>query len=95
VAEGIPEGFHPAEQLRAAPAVRERKACRTPLNSNTSVQNGDIGLDVQRNLERGYDTGTFTVFLKIGIGWKAGSWLPLEDSASMRWRKDGGPLTGA
>jgi hypothetical protein len=42
-----------------------------------------------------YDTGTLTVFLKIGIGWKAGSWLPLDDSASIRWRKDGGPLTGA
>jgi hypothetical protein len=31
-----------------------------------------------------YDAGTFTVFLKIGIGWKAGSWLPLDDSASIR-----------
>jgi hypothetical protein len=31
-----------------------------------------------------YVTGTFTDFLKIEIGWKAGSWLPLDDSASIR-----------
>ena len=40
--------------------------------------------EFQRIEAMSYDTGTFTDFLKIEIGWKTGSWLPLEDSASIR-----------
>jgi hypothetical protein len=39
--------------------------------------------------------GMFSDCLTISIGWKTGSEDPLEDSASIRWRKEAGPVTGA
>lgn len=42
-----------------------------------------------------YSTGTLALNLVMGIGWNAGSCVPVGDSASIRWRNDAGPLTGA